>query len=46
MLEDMIVRAREKGITLEMERKRKPDCPVSVEGSGKTAKVSDSRSRG
>ena len=45
-LEDMIVRARERVIDLEMEKNRKPYSVSSVEGSSKGLKVSDSRSRG
>ena len=46
MMEDMIVRARERLIDLEMERKRKADSAASVEGSGKRPEVFDSRLRG
>ena len=44
--EDMIARARQREIDLEMERKRKPDSAVSVEGSSKRTKVSDYRPKG
>lgn len=46
MMDDMVVRARERGIDLEMDKKRKLDLVQSLEGSGKRPKVFDSRSRG
>ncbi|XP_042758243.1 uncharacterized protein LOC122198135 [Lactuca sativa] len=45
-MENMIMRAREKEMDLEMEKKRKPDSVSSVKGSSKRPKVSDSRQRG
>ena len=39
MLEDMISRAREREIDLEMERKRKPDVAYGMKGLGKKPKV-------
>ena len=45
-LEDMITRAREREIDLEMEKKRKPEVAFGVACSGKKPKVSDHRYRG
>ena len=45
-LEDMIARAREREIDLEMERKREPNDIQTAGGLGKRPNVSDSRSRG
>ncbi|XP_023743042.1 uncharacterized protein LOC111891204 [Lactuca sativa] len=44
-MEDMIARAREKEIDLEIERKRKPEAVFGIEFSGKKPKV-DSRGKG
>ena len=41
----MIVRAREREIDLEIDRKRRPNSATSVEGLGKRPKVSDCRPR-
>ena len=45
-LEDMIARAREKEIDLEMEKKRNPNLVISVVSSGKRPKVVDTRGKG
>ena len=45
-LEDMIVRATERDIDLETERKRKSNQVQGLEGSGKRPMVFDSKSRG
>lgn len=45
-LKDMRAREKEGEIDLEMVRKRKSDSAMSVEGSGKRPKVSDSRTKG
>ena len=46
MLEDMIVRAKEREIDLQMEKKRKPNFMLSMESSSKWPKVFDSRTKG
>ena len=45
-MEDIIARAKEREIDLEMEKKRKKNFVLRVEGSGKRPKVVDSRWKG